>query len=64
MGTHRQKEKDSETERLVAEFLENGGKVTKLETKSMPSELGISNSTWGNPLTKKEREAKEGPLDD
>lgn len=64
MGIHIPKDRDTETEDLVAEYLANGGKVTKIETKSMPSELGISNYTWGNSLTKKEKKAKEGPIDD
>lgn len=64
MGIHRPKDRDTETDDLVAEYLAKGGKITKLETKSMPSELGISNVTWRQPLSKKEKEAKEGPLDD
>ena len=64
MGTHRPKDRDTETDDLVAEYLAKGGKITKVETKSMPSELGISNYTWGNSLTKKEKQAKEGPLDE
>lgn len=61
MGTHRSKDRDTETDDLVAEYLAKGGKITKIETKSMPNELGISNYTWGNSLTKKEKKAKEGP---
>ena len=30
----------------------------KDETKPMPPELGISNSSWNNKLTKAEKEAK------
>lgn len=44
---------------LIKEFLENGGKITKGKTKAMPSELGISNNTWNNKLTKAEKQAKE-----
>ena len=58
--THnKNKSKDTETEDLVAEYLANGGKITKLETRTMPYELGISNSTWNNKLTKVEKDAKE-----
>lgn len=46
-------------EELIAEFLKNGGKVTKGKTKPMPSELGISNNTWNNKLTKAEKDAKK-----
>ena len=46
-------------EELIKEFLDNGGQVTKGETKPMPSELGISNNTWNNKLTKAEKQAKE-----
>lgn len=33
---------------MVDEYLAKGGKVTQLETKEMPYELGISNHSWGN----------------
>ena len=46
-------------EELIKEFLDNGGQVTKGETKPMPSELGISNNTWNNKLTKAKKQAKE-----
>ena len=52
--------KDEELERMKAEFLSKGGKVTKGKTKPMPHELGLSNSSWGNKLTKAEKDAKEG----
>jgi hypothetical protein len=45
---------------LIADFLAKGGKITKGKTKPMPSELGISNSTWNNKLSKTEKVAKEG----
>jgi hypothetical protein len=45
---------------LIAEFLAKGGEVTVGKTKAMPSELGISNNTWNNKLTKAERDSKEG----
>jgi len=56
---HDAKPKDDELERMKAEFLAKGGEITVGKTKSMPSELGISNSTWNNKLTKAEKQAKE-----
>ena len=49
---HEPTKKDKETEDLVAQFLEKGGKVVKGKTKPMANELGISNYTWNNKLTK------------
>ena len=57
---HDAKPKDEELERMKAEFLAKGGKVTKGETKAMPSELGISNNQWNNKLSKAEKDAKAG----
>ena len=57
---HGAKPKDEELERMKAEFLNKGGEVTVGKTKPMPSELGISNNTWNNKLTKAERDSKEG----
>lgn len=45
---------------MIDEFLAKGGKITKGETKSMPSELGISNNTWNNKLSRAEKNAKDG----
>ena len=45
---------------MIDEFLKKGGKITKGKTKPMPSELGISNVTWNNKLSKAEKQAKEG----
>jgi hypothetical protein len=56
---HNAKPKDKELERMKAEFAAKGGKVTKYETKAMPSELGISNNQWNNKLPKAEKKAKE-----
>jgi hypothetical protein len=56
---HDAKPKDDDLERMKAEYLAKGGKVTKGETKPMPSELGISNNQWNNKLTKAEKQAKE-----
>tara|TARA_B110000208_G_scaffold34995_1_gene46255 strand:+ start:683 stop:871 length:189 start_codon:yes stop_codon:yes gene_type:complete len=57
---HNVKPKDKETEDLVAQFLAKGGEVTKGKTKAMASELGISNNTWNNKLTKAEKNSKAG----
>tara|TARA_R110000868_G_scaffold5697_1_gene33736 strand:+ start:11 stop:199 length:189 start_codon:yes stop_codon:yes gene_type:complete len=51
--------KDDELERMKAEFLAKGGAVTKGKTKPMANELGISNYTWNNKLTKAEKDAKD-----
>jgi DNA-binding NtrC family response regulator len=56
---HDAKSKDAETEQLMAEFLAKGGSVTKGKTKPMANELGISNNTWNNKLTKSEKDAKK-----
>jgi hypothetical protein len=45
---------------MIDEFLNKGGKITKGKTKPMPSELGISNSTWNNKLTRAEKKSKDG----
>ena len=57
---HGAKPKDEELERMKAEYLAKGGEVTKGKTKPMPNELGISNNSWNNKLTKAEKDAKEG----
>ena len=44
---------------LIQEFLNKGGEIKQGKTKAMPSELGISNNTWNNKLTKAEKEAKK-----
>jgi poly-D-alanine transfer protein DltD len=43
----------------MAEFLAKGGAVTQGKTKAMANELGISNYTWNNKLTKAEKSAKD-----
>ena len=55
---HDAKPKDDELERMKAEFLAKGNAITVGKTKPMPSELGISNNTWNNKLTKTEKDAK------
>ena len=52
--------KKNTDQELIDAFLKNGGEITKGETKAMPSELGISNNTWNNKLTKAEKDAKAG----
>ena len=44
---------------MIDEFLNKGGKITKGKTKPMANELGISNNTWNNKLTKAEKDAKK-----
>ena len=43
---------------LIQEFLNKGGKVSVGKTKPLPSELGLSNNTWNNKLTKEEKAAR------
>ena len=47
--------KPTTDEDLIKEFLEKGGKVSVGKTKPMPSDLGISNNSWGNKMTKEEK---------
>lgn len=56
---HDKKPKDKETEDLIAQYLAKGGEITKGKTKKMPSELGISNNSWNQKLTKVEKDSKE-----
>jgi len=57
---HDAKPKDKETEDLIEQFLKKGGAITKGKTKHMASELGISNHTWNQKLTKAEKDSKDG----
>ena len=52
--------KKNTDEELIKAFLDKGGEITKGKTKPMPNELGISNNSWNNKLTKAEKEAKNG----
>lgn len=52
------KPKKNTDESLIKEFLEKGGEIKKGKTKDMPSELEISNNSWGNKLSKAEKAAK------
>ena len=47
--------KETTDEDLIKLFLEKGGKVSRGKTKPMPSDLGISNNSWGNKMTKEEK---------
>ncbi|MEZ8016751.1 MAG: hypothetical protein QMB38_02005 [Ascidiaceihabitans sp.] len=47
--------KETTDEDLIKQFLEKGGKVSRGKTKPMPSDLGISNNSWGNKMTKEEK---------
>jgi|TARA_R110002153_G_C13115857_1_gene478194 hypothetical protein len=55
---HQPSKKDKELEDMIAAFLEKGGEVKKVKTKAMANELGISNNTWNQRLTKQEKGAK------
>jgi len=50
--------KESTDDALIQEFLKNGGKVSVGKTKPLPRELGLSNNTWNNKLTKEEKAAR------
>lgn len=57
MAMNHQPKKNTDQE-MIDQFLKKGGEVTKGKTKPMPAELGISNNTWNNKLTKTEKKAK------
>lgn len=50
--------KKTTDEALIQEFLKKGGKVIVGKTKPLPSELGLSNNSWNNKLTKEEKAAR------
>ena len=52
--------KETTDDALVQEFLKKGGKISVGKTKSLPSELGLSNNTWNNKLTREEKSARDG----
>jgi hypothetical protein len=58
MAMNHQPKKNTD-EDLIQQFLNKGGEIKQGKTKPMPSELGISNSTWNNKLTKAEKESKK-----
>jgi len=47
--------KENTDDALIQEFLNKGGKVSVGKTKPLPAELGLSNNTWNNKLTKEEK---------
>lgn len=51
--------KETTDDALVQDFLNNGGKVSIGKTKPLPRELGLSNNSWNNKLTKEEKAARE-----
>ena len=59
MAMNHSPKKDTGTEDLVAQFLKNGGKITKGKTKKMASDLGMSNNQWNQKLTKEEKKSKD-----
>ncbi|MDB2396635.1 hypothetical protein OAS88_07485 [Planktomarina temperata] len=52
--------KETTDDALVQEFLNKGGKISVGKTKALPSELGLSNNTWNNKLTREEKSARDG----
>jgi hypothetical protein len=58
MAMNHQPKKNTDEE-MIQQFLNKGGEIKQGKTKPMPSELGISNSTWNNKLTKAEKSAKK-----
>ncbi|MDB4842330.1 MAG: hypothetical protein P8Q19_00050 [Planktomarina sp.] len=52
--------KETTDDALVQEFLSKGGKISVGKTKPLPSELGLSNNTWNNKLTREEKSARDG----
>jgi len=44
---------------LIQQYLNKGGKVSVGKTKPLPSDLGLSNNTWNNKLTKQEKQARD-----
>lgn len=50
--------KENTDDALIQEFLNKGGKVKIGKTKPLPSELGLSNNTWNNKMTKEEKAAR------
>ena len=52
--------KETTDDALVQEFLTKGGEISVGKTKPLPSELGLSNNTWNNKLTREEKSARDG----
>lgn len=55
----KQVRKPTTEDALIQEFLNKGGKVSVGKTKPLPAELGLSNNTWNNKLTKDEKAARD-----
>ena len=51
--------KETTDDALVQEFLNKGGQISVGKTKPLPSELGLSNNTWNNKLTREEKSARD-----
>ena len=51
--------KETTDDALIQRFLNNGGKVSVGKTKPLPRELGLSNNSWNNKLTKEEKVARK-----
>jgi hypothetical protein len=51
--------KDTTDDALIREFLDKGGKISIGKTKPLPSELGLSNNSWNNKLSKEEKAARD-----
>jgi hypothetical protein len=58
MAMNHQPKKNTDEE-LIQQFLNKGGEIKQGKTKPMPSELGISNSTWNNKQPKAEKASKK-----
>ena len=52
--------KETTDDALVQEFLNKGGKISVGKTKPLPNELGLSNNTWNNKLSREEKSARDG----
>lgn len=52
----------NEDQKLISEYLNNGGAVTKGKSCTYSTELGISNNQWGQrrPKQKQQPEDKDG----
>ena len=53
-------DKISEEDRIAMQEWLNTNEVKVGKTKPMPPELGISNITWNNKLTRAEKKIKDG----
>ncbi len=51
--------KETTSDALIQEYLNNGGEISVGKTKPLPGELGLSNNAWNNKLTKEEKSARD-----